>query len=111
MLTLHLCNLGNSFNQIGHHVEAIESFNQAIACEPDYVEAYTNIGIAFVELKEPDKAITSLNKALELDPDFSEAHECLGYAYIALGKFSDAADHLVKVSLKRSSFLLIVCIF
>jgi TolB-like protein/DNA-binding winged helix-turn-helix (wHTH) protein/Flp pilus assembly protein TadD len=71
--------------------KAIDSFNQAIAKDPNYAPAYIGLADtyinaggwpwAFMDPKEAyQRAIAALNKALELDPTLGEAHSSRGMA-------------------------------
>lgn len=66
---------------------ALECFEQAIAVEPDFAEAYSGIADVHMWLTElgpiaplegMPKAKEAARKALELNPDLSEAHTSLG---------------------------------
>jgi len=68
--------------------EAREQFEEAIALDPDYAEAYASLAESVLLLRNNHQAIstdeafaiaeTSLDKALSLNPDISQAHASLG---------------------------------
>ena len=74
------------------HLKAIEYFNQAIAADPGYAEAYTGLADAYALLgSNPTTAITRRDamekaravalKALAIDDGLAEAHTSLAFVY------------------------------
>jgi len=61
--------------------EAIREFNQALAIDSKYVDAYCGMGIAYLNQKKYKEAIETLEKAVALDPDKAIAYYLLGMAY------------------------------
>jgi len=68
---------------------AIDYFNQAIAKDPSYAQAYAGMALAYVLLPQysagaPEESLTkgkaAAAKALELDDSLAEAHTALGQA-------------------------------
>ncbi len=68
--------------------QALESFNQAIAHDPNYSDAYVGLADCYNLLREFSampgneayfKAFAAARKAVELDPQSSEAHASLGF--------------------------------
>ena len=54
---------------------AINDFDEAIALNPNYAEAYQNLGGVYLISEEFEKAIANFDKALELDPNNALAHQ------------------------------------
>jgi TolB-like protein/DNA-binding winged helix-turn-helix (wHTH) protein/Tfp pilus assembly protein PilF len=74
------------------HLKAIEYFNQAIAIDPGYAQAYSGLADAYALLgSNPTTAITrrdamekaraSARKALAIDDSLAEAHTSLAFVY------------------------------
>jgi TolB-like protein/DNA-binding winged helix-turn-helix (wHTH) protein/Tfp pilus assembly protein PilF len=74
------------------HLKAIEYFEQAIAADPDYAQAYSGLADAYALLgSNPTRAITRQEamsraraaalKALEMDETLAEAHTSLAFVY------------------------------
>jgi tetratricopeptide (TPR) repeat protein len=82
--------LGTQRQQAGDLRVAIEYYRQAIAMNPDLVEAYCNLGQALQEQGEGklEDAIACYQKAQELQPDSIEADVGLANALHAQGKLS-----------------------
>ncbi|HEX6508018.1 MAG TPA: tetratricopeptide repeat protein, partial [Chloroflexota bacterium] len=93
-------NLGVALRALGKPAEAAESFREAIALKPDYLEAYNGLGAVLGERGEQDEAVTSLRQAVALNPDYAEAHSNLGLTLMAQGKLDEAL-----VSLRRAAEL------
>ena len=53
--------------------EALASYDQAIAINPDYAEAYYNRANILQELKRQNEALASYNQAIVIKPDYFEA--------------------------------------
>ena len=79
--------------------QALDAFSQAIACDPDYSEAYVGLADSYNLLREfsamPSneayfKAFAAAKKAVELAPQSSEAHASL--AFVTYFGMWDAAD-------------------
>jgi len=58
--------------------KAVEYFQQAIATDPAYAEAYAGLADTYALLGKMPEAKTAAEKALELDSDLAEAHASLG---------------------------------
>ena len=59
---------------------AVKSLNDAIAIEPNYVDAHYNLAITFKDLKNLEAAVKSYKTAIEINPNFFEAYNNLGNA-------------------------------
>ena len=66
-------NLANMYREQNNTNDAIQYYQQAIALNPNYAEAYNNLGVSFQDIKEYGAAIESYQKALQLKPDYAEA--------------------------------------
>jgi tetratricopeptide (TPR) repeat protein len=82
--------LGNIHTDSGQYAAAAARYRQALACQPDYVEALFNLGKVLQQQGHADQAIASYRKALAVRPDYAEAHNDLAVALMAMGQL-DAA--------------------
>lgn len=48
--------------------QAAQSLEDAVAVQPELVEAWNNLGVVYSALNRPEKAISALRQAAELDP-------------------------------------------
>jgi DNA-binding winged helix-turn-helix (wHTH) protein/Tfp pilus assembly protein PilF len=79
--------------------QAVDAFNQAIAVDPNYADAYVGLADCYNLLREFSaipaneayfKALAAARKAVELDPQSSEAHATL--AFVTFWGIWDASD-------------------
>ncbi len=63
---------GFKLQSLQNHEEAVASFDQAIALQADFAEAYNGRGIALKGLGQFDAAIASYDRALAIKPDFAQ---------------------------------------
>lgn len=80
--------------QKGNYQAAISDFDQAIALNPDYAEAYFNRGNAYAALKQYPQAISDFDRAIALNPDYTYAYNSRGTSHLAAQQFPQAiADY------------------
>lgn len=70
-------NLGNVLYALGRCGEAIASFRQATALDPEYVEAWSNLGACLADEDDTHGALKALDTALALMPGFEPAIQTL----------------------------------
>ena len=83
-------------------IKARKAFRQAIALNPNYVEAYNSLGISYQGFEFGlvtygtfyDKAIEAHKAAIRIKPDYAEAYLGLGRVYFALGQREQAIEAL-----------------
>lgn len=61
-----------SLMQLGKENEALDTFNEAIAIEPEFGGTYANRGILFDRMGEYELALQDYQTALNIDPDIAE---------------------------------------
>ncbi len=70
-------------NIVSHSFEdAIARFDEAIAIDPQYVDAYLGRAQAYLELNQPEDAIDDLQTALEMAPRRADIYGALAEAYM-----------------------------
>ncbi len=92
------------------HQKAIEYFNQAIAIEPDYAEAYAGLADAYALLAQPqpldirremiEKGRANAWQAIKLDPALAEPHAALGFMAYDFDWNWDAAEKEYKTAIQ-----------
>ncbi|NET32379.1 MAG: tetratricopeptide repeat protein, partial [Cyanothece sp. SIO1E1] len=87
---LFLWKIGNALDDLGRKEEAIASYDQALAIQPDYHQAWYNRGVALSALGHKEEAITSYDQALVIQPDTHQAWNNRGVALSALGRKEEA---------------------
>ena len=78
----------------GQREQALESFNDALRLNPQFVQAYVARGKLYAELGQPESALVDLNFALRLQPTHAEAFAYRGYALLSLGQAQKALPDL-----------------
>jgi len=88
--------------------EAIESFKQAVALDPNFAEAHYRLGLAYNVTKQTEEADKAFEEAARLyekitrrEPKNSDAHFFLGLCYEQIGKYDEAVKAL-KEAVKNS---------
>jgi len=82
----------NSNLNAGKFKDAINLYNQAIAINDSYFEAYIGTSIAYKETGKLDKALENIQKAIEIKPDYYQAYYNMGLILEAQGKNSEAVE-------------------
>jgi len=91
---------GLNFIKLGKYVEAIATFDEAIAIKSDYSDAWKNRGLAFNQLGKHKEAIASFEKSLTINQNDADAWCSRGILLQYLNQNSDA----------RNSFLMALSI-
>jgi len=71
-------------------------YEQAVASDPKYKEAWNSLGWTYNQLKRYEKAEAALRKALELEPQAKFAHNNLGFALEQQKKYGEAIPEYEK---------------
>ncbi|MDE4907533.1 tetratricopeptide repeat protein [Methanogenium marinum] len=83
---------GLTYNaQNGRFEEAIACFDEAIAIDPDFAEAWFGKGISNYNLQRYDEALTSFDEAIAINPDFKDAWYFKGTTLTDMGRDDEAA--------------------
>jgi tetratricopeptide (TPR) repeat protein len=85
-LALTFFRIGNTFGKQGDYVEAIASFEKAIALKPDFYEAFSNMGLSYGLKGESIKAIECYEQVIAIKPNFYEALNDMGFLYALRGE-------------------------
>lgn len=81
---------GQKLANLGHYQEALESFNQAVAIQPQNCAAWVFRGVVLTLLNYYEEAIVSCEKALEIQPHDKQAWICRGAALNYLGRYQQS---------------------
>ena len=83
---------GFAFYNEGEYDKSIESFNEAIRADPQYVEGYYGRGLVYYILDQDEKAVEEYDEAIQLDPGYSRAYRGRGNAYYSLSQYHSALE-------------------
>lgn len=93
----HGQNNPQAFYQLGRYYQgqtrydlALVAYRQALALQPQYVDALTGMGVVHAMLGQYDDALRVLRAAASLDPGSVTAQNNLGYIYWLLNEREDA---------------------
>ena len=86
-----LNNRGLALAKLKRFTEALASYDQALAVQPNFGDAHNNRGNALTALMRFEDALASFDRAIAARPDSADAHCNRGNALLELGRFDDAA--------------------
>lgn len=84
-------NRGLELAEKGAYVDAVHEFNDAIAIDPEFVDALYNLGVTLQKMKSYEKAAENLEKAVRSRPRNPTYRFALGNCLFHLGRYEDAA--------------------
>lgn len=82
--------------QAGRLADALITFDEIVAAQPDNGSAYNNRGIVLARLQRHREALASFDRAIALKPDFPEALRNRGSALAESGRKDEALGSFVK---------------
>lgn len=75
---------------------SLTSYDQAIACRPEYLQAWYNRGLVAMELHRDEVALQSFQEILRFSPQSADAANAMTIVYLRQGKYDDAGSWLEK---------------
>ena len=92
-----LDSLGDLYFESGQYVEAIQTYDKALAVDPSCADCFNDRGLASFYLGDPTSAIESFDKAIALDPGYAHAWLSKGFVLTSEGRYQEAIAPLNKV--------------
>jgi len=93
---VHYADLNQQFAlgrlQVGDFKIAELYYRQAIALQPDLVQAHNNLGEVLQKQGRFNEAVKSCQEAIKIKPDYPYAYHNLGYFFQEKGKFEEAIE-------------------
>ena len=89
---IYYYNLGNVMQTHNRPAAAAECFRQALALQPDYVDAHNNLGNALRALKEYEAAAQAFCDVLSLQPEHGQAYNNLANTLMELDELDAAIE-------------------
>ncbi len=74
------------------YAKALPFFEQAVATDPSYAEAWYQVGFCYGMLGKHNEALKASKRAAQLRPEWPETHVNIGASSFALGQYEQAAD-------------------
>jgi tetratricopeptide (TPR) repeat protein len=76
--------------KLGRHVEALVSYERALALQPNNAQLLSDRGNTLFALKRPDEALESHDRAIAAQPDYAIAHNNRGDVLNKFGRSEEA---------------------
>ena len=83
-------NLGAAYQSQGAHDDAVAMYRQAIAAQPDFLDAHHNLATALAARGDYEEAVRSYEHVLNSVPNHPTARNNLGKTFVQLGRLEDA---------------------
>jgi len=84
--------VGSALHELGRTIEALESYDEALAINPHFAQALNKRGIALFALERNDDALDSYDKAITADPKLADAYNNRGIVLHELERHADALE-------------------
>lgn len=89
-----LLHSGFCLEQVGRIDEAADFYRQAIAADPDFLEAHVDLAGVLWRMEDFEGALRHAQRSVELGPEHPYAVRILGTALLSLGRVREAEAHL-----------------
>ncbi len=88
--------IGSSYQMLGNHETAINTFLHILNLDNKNISAYNNLGNTFKTLRNFDEAKKNYEKALEINPNFVNALTNYGNLFFELNNYDEAIKKFKK---------------
>jgi len=92
-----LSTLADMYFESGQYVDAFQTYDRAIAVNPNCADCYNDRGLSLFYIGDPASALESFDKAIALDPAFTHAWLSKGFVLTSEGRYQEAVAPLNKV--------------
>ena len=89
--------LGDMYFESSQWVDAFQTYDKAIAVNPNCADCYNDRGLSLYYIGDPTSALESFDKATAIDPGFTHAWLSKGFVLLSIGRYQDAVAPLNKV--------------
>lgn len=89
-------NRGVGLAEEGSFLDAVQMFQEALAIDPEFVDARYNLGVTFQKLKSYDKARREFERIVERRSDNGAYQFALGNSYFHLSRYDKAVGAFEK---------------
>lgn len=81
---------GNTLDEQGNTVEAIDEYKKALAHNPDDANTLFDMGAAYLKINMPEEAAKAFEAVTKIEKKDTETYNLLGLAYRGSGRVNDA---------------------
>lgn len=89
--------LANLYFESAQYVEAIQTYDKAIAVNPQCADCFNDRGLASFYLGDTASALESFDKAIALEPAYPNPWLSKGFVLVSVGRYQEAVSPLYKV--------------
>ena len=89
--------LADMYFEAARYVDAFQTYDKAIAINPQCADCYNDRGLSLYYLGDPTSALESFDKAVSIDPGFTHAWLSKGFVLTSEGRYQEAVVPLNKV--------------
>ena len=89
--------LGDMYFEAQQFVEAFQTYDKALAINPNCADCYNDRGLCLYYIGDPTSALESFDKAIAIDPGFTHAWLSKGFVLTSEGRYQEARAPLNKV--------------
>jgi tetratricopeptide (TPR) repeat protein len=89
--------LADMYFEASQFVEAFETYDRALAINPECADCYNDRGLCLFYIGQPTSALESFDKAIAIDPGFVHAWLSKGFVLTSEGRYQEAVAPLNKV--------------
>lgn len=89
--------LADMYFESSRYVDAFQTYDKAIAVNPQCADCYNDRGLSLYYLGDPTSALESFDKAVAIDPGFTHAWLSKGFVLTSEGRYQEAVAPLNKV--------------
>jgi tetratricopeptide (TPR) repeat protein len=77
-----------------NYEKALECFDNALAVNPQFDDAWTEKGTLFAIIGQLERSIQCYNEALKINPRSASAYKNMGISYMKMGRLQEALDYM-----------------
>jgi len=92
-----LSRLADRYFESGQYLQAIQTYNKALAIDPSSADCLNDRGLAQYYTGDADAALKSFDQATDSDPTYVHAWLSKGYVLVSEGRYDEAKAPLEKV--------------
>lgn len=89
--------LGDRYFEAARYLEAIQTYDKALAVNPMCADCLNDRGLALYYIGDPNSALDSFDRAIAVNPEYVHAWLSKGFVLFSVGRYEEAIPVLNKV--------------